>query len=162
MCNLTFGHIETLTACLHLAHPMIQTPLLVINFLHIPLSQPRTCLQNLSVIIWYSVPSGAATWYQAQWGGWGVSSFILETNQHLFWKYASWFVIHFDANPNWRRNSTEFYSTTSGAELGPELKDNLSMGKTQQRTNHLDRINNFMEWAALNWQQIAELPFIFS
>lgn len=44
--NLTFGHVETLTACSHLAHPMIQTPVLVIHFPHIPPFQPRICLQN--------------------------------------------------------------------------------------------------------------------
>jgi len=41
--TLTFGHVKTLIVSLHFAHTMIQTPLLVIHFPHIPLSQHRTC-----------------------------------------------------------------------------------------------------------------------
>lgn len=62
-----------------------------------------------------------------------------------------WFAIYFHGNPNWSRKTTKFYSPNSGAELGWELGDKLPMGKTQKRTNHHNRINNFMAWEALNW-----------
>lgn len=63
-----------LPACTYFT-PWIRITLLVIHISHIPLSQPRTCPQHLSVIIWYSIPSGNAIW-------WGFfPSFILTWNK---------------------------------------------------------------------------------
>lgn len=76
---------------------------------------------------------------------WDKPRFILAVSLlvcHLFsWKSMN----------SWRRKTTKFYSPTSGAELDWELRDKLPMGKTEKRTNHHNRINNFMAWEALNW-----------
>lgn len=39
------------------------------------------------------------------------------------------------------------------------LRDKLPMGKTQKRTNHHNRINNFMAWEVLNWHSNSQTAF---
>lgn len=142
-CNLTFGHIETLIACMHLVHPMDQDHFIS----HSYFSYTTIPAKNLSTtfisnnLIFYS------KWKCNMVGGFfQLYSYLKQTKTYFGHKPPP-----FNSNPNWRRKSTKSYSSTSGEGLSPKTKDNLSMGKTQQRTNHHDRINNFIEWEALNW-----------